>query len=88
LSVGPVVKQGVGQGAANALVEQDEQGSHTRSLVGKAVGVLPTHSLEQTVAFHLVQVITELIESVGLWPMGVHSETAGTGIERLRQPSA
>jgi hypothetical protein len=47
-----MMEQAVGQGAADTLVEKDEQGGHARSLFGEAVGVVLAHSLQQAVAFH------------------------------------
>jgi hypothetical protein len=41
-----VMKQAIRQEAADALVEENEQGRHTDSLFGKAVGVLPAHPLQ------------------------------------------
>src|SRR5206468_9583960 len=58
-----VMKQAIGQGSADALVEEDEQGAHTGSLFGEAVGVVLAHSLQQAVAFHFAQVVAELIEN-------------------------
>jgi len=73
LDVGPVMKQAIGQGSADALVEEDEQGAHTGSLFGEAVGVVLAHALQQAVAFHFAQVVTELIEGVGLRKKGKSS---------------
>jgi hypothetical protein len=35
-----MMKQTIGQGAADALVEENEQGSHSGPLFGQAVGVV------------------------------------------------
>lgn len=35
-----MMKQAIGQGAADALVEENEQGSHAGPLFGEAVGVV------------------------------------------------
>src|SRR2546429_8351844 len=68
------MKQAIGQGSADALVEEDEQGAHTGSLFGEAVGVVLAHSLQQAVAFHFAQVVAELIEGVGLRREGKSSQ--------------
>ena len=40
LAVGPVVKETVGEGAAEALMEKEEQQRHFNALVGEAIGVV------------------------------------------------
>jgi hypothetical protein len=67
---GFVIKQAVSQGAADALVKQDEHGGHSDSLFGEAVGVVFVYPLQEAVAFHLAKVITELIEGVVLGRKG------------------
>ena len=40
LGVGPVVEETVGEGAAEALMEKEEQQRHFNALVGEAIGVV------------------------------------------------
>jgi hypothetical protein len=40
LAVGPVVKETVGERAAEALMEKEEQQCHFNALVGEAIGVV------------------------------------------------
>ena len=63
---GFVVKQGVSQGAADSLVKQDEHGTDADSVFGEPVGVVVVYPLQEAVAFHLAEVVTELIEGVVL----------------------
>ncbi len=51
--VRPVAKEAVGQGAAEALMEQGEQQGHLPSLVGEAVGVTAAVALKQSMGFEL-----------------------------------
>jgi len=60
-----VVKERVCQGAADALVEQNEHGSDAGPFLGESIAVMLALSLQQTVGFHFTQVIAELIEGVG-----------------------
>jgi len=62
----PVMEQAVGQRAADVLVEEGEEGRHTDSFQDKAIGIALAYAFEQAVAFQLAQVITELIQGVGL----------------------
>ena len=67
---GWVMKQAVGQRTADALVKQDEHGADPGALFCKAVGVVFVDALQKPVAFHLAQVITELIGGVVLGRKG------------------
>ena len=60
------MKQGVGQRAANALVEQDEHRRHPQSFFREPVSVPSSLALQQPVGLHLAQVIAELGQGVGL----------------------
>ena len=67
---GFVVKQGVGQGAADALMKQDEHGTDSDSVFGEPVGVAFVYPFQEAVAFHLSEVVTELIEGIVLGGKG------------------
>ena len=53
VGVGPVMKQAVGKGPTQALVEEHEKERNFHALVGKAVGVMSAVAFEQTVTFIL-----------------------------------
>src|SRR5215469_6569385 len=83
---GPVMKQAVGQGAAGALVKQDEHGADPGALWGKAVGVVLAGALPKSVTFHSAQVVTEWIEGVLLGRKG-KGRLQSFPDWRLRQPA-
>ena len=64
--LGPVVEEGIGQRAADALVEEDEQGGDANAFFGESVAVGSAGPLEQAVGFHLAQIIAELGKGIGL----------------------
>ena len=64
--LGSVVKATVGQGAAEALVEEQEQESHLNAFGGQAVGVVGAITLEQSVSFEFAQIVAELVQTVGV----------------------
>src|SRR4029077_15929374 len=66
LRVGLVVEAAVGEGTAEALVEEQKEQRDLHALGGEAVGVAGTVALEQPVALELAQVVAELVEAVGL----------------------
>ena len=45
-------------------MEEEEEQRDVYAFVGQAVGVMPFIALEQSVAFELSQIVTELVESV------------------------
>ena len=51
--VGPVVKETVGERAAEALIEKEEQQRHLRALVGEAIGVVVPVALQEIMGLHL-----------------------------------
>ena len=53
LAVGPVVKETVGEGAAEALIEKEEQQRHFKALVGEAIGVVVPVALQEIMGLHL-----------------------------------
>ena len=63
--VRPMMKQGVGQGSADALVKQDKHECRFDTLVGEAVGVGPSDAFEQAVGFQFAKMVSELGEGVG-----------------------
>jgi len=64
--VGPVVKAAVGEGTAEALVEEEEQECDLNALCGEPVSVTATVAFEEAVAFQLAEVVTKLVQPVGL----------------------
>ena len=61
---GLVVKEGVGQRATDALLEQDEQGGDFDALGGEPIRVGPTLALKKAVGAQLAHVIPELGERI------------------------
>ena len=54
LAVGPVVKETVGEGAAEALMEKEEQQRHFKAaLVGEAIGIVVPVALQEIMGLHL-----------------------------------
>lgn len=64
VGVGAVMKQAVGEGAVQGLMEEHEQQCDFHPLVGEAVGVSGAIALEQSMGLHLAQVVAQLIEPV------------------------
>ena len=63
--VGAVMEAAVGEGAAEPLVEEQEEESHLDAFRCEPVGVAGAVALQQPVAFELAQVVSELVEAVG-----------------------
>jgi len=57
-----MMKEAVGQRAAQTLMEEHEQQCDFHALGGEAVGVVCTVALEQSVGSHLTQVIAQLVK--------------------------
>ena len=55
----------VGEGTAEALVEEQKQQSDVDAFAGQAVGVAAAIALQQSVPFELAQIVAELVEAVG-----------------------
>ena len=55
--IGSVVKAAVGQGAAEALVEEQKQERHLNAFGGEPVGIAGAIALQQTVALQFAQVV-------------------------------
>src|ERR1700730_6691238 len=72
---GPVMEEGVGQRAADALLEEDEQGGDFDALGGEPVRVAPTLALQERVAAHVADVIRE-------WGDGLPGRGDRKGFER------
>ncbi len=53
LGMGPVVEETIGEGAAETLMEKEEQERHFNSLVGEAIGVVVPVALHQIMGLHL-----------------------------------
>src|SRR2546422_6547281 len=61
---GPVMEEGVGQRATDALLEQDEQSGYFDALGGEPIRVAPTLALQTAVGAQLAHVIPELGERI------------------------
>ena len=81
--LGPVVKQGFGERAADAPVEENEHGGDADAFFGESVAVRPTGPLEQAVGFHLAQIIADWGEGIGLWG---ESKGIQNGLANLGRP--
>src|SRR3954447_17248367 len=57
----------MGEGTADALVEQDEQERHLIAFVRQAVSIAFAAAFDEAVGFHLAKIVAELSESVGRW---------------------
>jgi hypothetical protein len=64
--IGLVMEASIGEGAAETLVEEQEEKSDLQALSGEAVGVSAAIALKQSVAFELAQVVAELVQTVVL----------------------
>lgn len=71
LGIGSVVEEAVGQGTADAFVEDDEQEGDPDPFFGKPVEAAVAVALEESVGLHLAEVVAQLIQSVGLRSEGV-----------------
>ena len=60
-----MVEAAVGEGAAEALVEEQEQERDLDAFGTEAVGIAAAVAFEQAMTFQLAQVVAELIQSVG-----------------------
>ena len=63
--IGLVMEAAVGQRAAEALVEEQEQECDLDAFCRELVGVAAALALQQTVALQFAQVIAELVQAVG-----------------------
>ncbi len=66
LRVRPVMEAAVGEGAAQALVEEEEKQRHLDAFLREAVGVARAVALDQAMPFEFAQVVAQLVEAVGL----------------------
>src|SRR4029450_6143313 len=64
---GSVRKEGGGQGAADAVLKQDEQGGHLAALLGEPIRVAAALSFEEAVGSELAHVIAKLDEGIRVW---------------------
>jgi hypothetical protein len=65
--IGLVVEAAVGQWPTETLVEEQKEQCDLEAFCSEAVSVPGAVPLQQTVAFEFWQVITELVQSAGLW---------------------
>ena len=63
-AIGLVVKEAVGERAAESLVEQDEREGDLGALAGEPVGVAFAIPLDQSVRLHFAEIVAELIQPV------------------------
>ena len=69
-----VVESAVGEGTAEALVEEQEQERDVNSFRGQPVGVASSIAFQQTVAFEFTEVVAKLVESIlfrGSWKVAM-----------------
>jgi hypothetical protein len=59
-----LVESAVGEGTAEALVEEQEQERDVNSFRGQPVGVASSIAFQQTVAFEFTEVVAKLVESI------------------------
>ncbi len=55
---GRAVEHAVGERAADAFVKEHEEQGGAGAFVGEAIGIAPAIALQQSVGFHLAQVVT------------------------------
>jgi len=75
-----MMKEAVGQGSAQTLMEEDEEESDFHSLRGEAVGGVCAVAFEHSVGSHLTQVIAQLVKPVAL---GGQAELDQQGLVQL-----
>jgi hypothetical protein len=61
LGVGAVVEAAIGERAAQAFVEEQEEERDLNAFGGETIGVAGAVALQQSVAFELAQVVAELV---------------------------
>ena len=59
--IGLMMETAVGQGAAQALVEEQEQERGLEAFVGETVGVARAIPFQQSVALELAEIVTQLV---------------------------
>ena len=64
LGVGTVVEAAIGERAAQAFVEEQEEERDVESFGRQAVGVTASIALQQAMPFELAQIIAKLVECV------------------------
>ena len=62
-----VVKAAVSKWTAQALVEEQKQKSDLEAFAGQPIGVSCSVTFEQAVAFKFAQVVSKLVQSIGLF---------------------
>ena len=66
LGVGTMVETAIGQRAAQPLMEEKEEERDLDALQGEAVSVAGAITLQQTMGLEFSQIVSELVEAVGL----------------------
>ena len=64
LGVRPVVKETIGDGTAEALMEKQEQERHFETLVGGAIGVVVPVARHDITGLHLAEIVAKLLEPI------------------------
>ncbi len=84
--IGLVMEPAVGEGAAKALVEEQEQERDLHAFGGELVSVARTVTFEQAVTFEFAQIIAELVQPVS--PGGKLKRGENGLVNLLRRPAA
>ena len=66
LGMRAMMKEAVGQGSAQPLMEEHEEQCDFHAFGGEAIGVVCTVALEQSVGSHLAQVVAQWVKPVAL----------------------
>lgn len=74
LGIGLVMEEAVGEGATEALVEEQEQERDLHAFVCEPVGITAAIALEKGMTFQLAEVVAELIQAVGVGGKLEHGE--------------
>jgi hypothetical protein len=62
--IGLVMEAAVGEGAAEALVEEQEEERDVNAFGGQPVGIASAVALQQSVTFEFAEVVAELVQSI------------------------
>ena len=61
-----MVEKAVCQGATNAFVEKKKHQRHPDTLGSEAVSIMSAIAFDETVGFHLAQIVAQLVQGVAL----------------------
>ena len=78
--VGLVVKQAVGEGAAELFVKEDECQGDAGPFVGQPVGVAFAVALQQSMRFQFAEIVAKLIETVAVGGEAEGGEESGVDV--------